>query len=583
MKHPIIITKNCRLAELVIDQCHELTYHGGARLTLSFIRQKYWLIGGIRATKKRVSRCVTCRRQNPSQHYQIMGDLPESRVNPSRPFFHTGVDYTGHFYIKINKGRGARTTKGYVAVFVCMATKAVHLELVSDMTISSFLAALKRMAARRGLPAHMYSDQGTTFMGANRVLQQEYEEIRTIFEDEFMKEVTDMGISWHPNAPSWPSAGGLWEAAVKSLKYHLKRVVGEQKLTSEEFSILLSQIEACLNQRPLCPLTEGINSLNCLTPAHFLTNGPTLALFDTETDLRTRWHMTQKIFADVWKRWRSEYLTQLTARSKWRQSQSNINENDIVIIQDANLPAGKWALGRVIELHPGSDGYVRVVSLKTKNGIIKRPIVKLSALPVHQEHKQPSDFQRSKEETTDKKCSSAQKNPKSHATSYKTEASTYKFSSLVMSLLMFIMTLIATTECSYNSTQLKPQQGLYFDKISNMYLIRDEWRLVVYYDMEPYWEGSQALNKYISYLKNICKLIKEQTQCESIMSQLQHGFTELQYYDDVLMNRKNSTRSRRGLIDGVGNLANKLFGILDSSFADKYEQDIELIRKTKII
>lgn len=293
--------------------------------------------------------------------------------------------------------------------------------------------------------------------------------------------------------------------------------------------------------------------------------------------------MTQKIFADVWKRWRSEYLTQLTARSKWRQSQSNINENDIVIIQDANLPAGKWALGRVIELHPGSDGYVRVVSLKTKNGIIKRPIVKLSALPVHQEHKQPSDFQRSKEETTDKKCSSAQKNPKSHATSYKIEASTYKFSSLVMSLLMFIMTLIATTECSYNSTQLKPQQGLYFDKISNMYLIRDEWRLVVYYDMEPYWEGSQALNKYISYLKNICKLIKEQTQCESIMSQLQHGFTELQYYDDVLMNRKNSTRSRRGLIDGVGNLANKLFGILDSSFADKYEQDIELIRKTKII
>lgn len=151
------------------------------------------------------------------------------------------------------------------------------------MTIASFLAALKRMAARRGLPNHMYSDQGTTFIGANRILQQEYEEIRTIFRDQFMSEIEDMGVIWHPNAPSWLSAGGLWESAVKSLKHHLKRVVGEQKLTYEEFSI------------PLCPLTEDTESLDCLTPAHFLTNGPTLALFETETDLRTRWCVTQKI------------------------------------------------------------------------------------------------------------------------------------------------------------------------------------------------------------------------------------------------------------------------------------------------
>lgn len=129
MKHPIIIPNNSRLSELIIDQCHELTYHGGARLTLSFMRQKYWLIGGLRATKKRVSRCVRCRRQNPSQHHQIMGDLPPSRVIPSRPFLHTGVDYTGHFYIKTNKGRGANTTKGYIAVFVCMVTKALNLSL----------------------------------------------------------------------------------------------------------------------------------------------------------------------------------------------------------------------------------------------------------------------------------------------------------------------------------------------------------------------------------------------------------------------------------------------------------------------
>ncbi|XP_059045533.1 uncharacterized protein LOC131841266 [Achroia grisella] len=186
-----------------------------------------------------------------------MGDLPPARTNRSRPFLHTGVDYTGHILIKANKGRGIKTTKGYVAVFVCMSTKAVHLELVSDLTTSAFLAALRRMAARRGVPRHSYSDQGTNFIGANRILQEEYNHLTEIFSKEFMSEVTNMGIEWHFNAPAWPSAGGLWERSVQTLKYHLKRVVGEQKLTFEEYSTVLSRLEACLNSRPLCPMTDA--------------------------------------------------------------------------------------------------------------------------------------------------------------------------------------------------------------------------------------------------------------------------------------------------------------------------------------
>ncbi|KAJ0174428.1 hypothetical protein K1T71_009536 [Dendrolimus kikuchii] len=179
------------------------------------------------------------------------------------------------------------------------------------------------------------------------------------------------------------SAGGLWEAAVKSFKYHLRRVLGDQKLTYEEFTTLLSQLEACLNSRPLTTLTEDPQDLDYLTPSHFLASGPVLTIVETERDERTRWQLTQKIFNDIWKRWRAEYLTQLSARSKWRTSQSNIELNDVVIIHDANLPPGKWSLGRVIELHPGTDDHVRVVSVKTKKGIIKRPIIKLSKLPTN--------------------------------------------------------------------------------------------------------------------------------------------------------------------------------------------------------
>ncbi|XP_045489248.1 uncharacterized protein LOC123690182 [Pieris rapae] len=145
MQHPIIISHAGRLTDLIIDQAHKLTFHSGPRLTLSLIRQKYWIVGSNRAVKRQLRLCVTCVKNNPRLQYQLMGDLPEARCNPVRPFKHTGVDFTGFIMIKSSKGRGMKCTKGYIAVFICMATKAVHLEVVSDLTTSAFLADLKRI------------------------------------------------------------------------------------------------------------------------------------------------------------------------------------------------------------------------------------------------------------------------------------------------------------------------------------------------------------------------------------------------------------------------------------------------------
>ncbi|XP_075990301.1 uncharacterized protein LOC142985948 [Anticarsia gemmatalis] len=300
-----------------------------------------------------------------------MGDLSGSRVCPSRPFQHTGVDFTGHILLKANKGRGVKSSKGYVAVFVCMATKTANL------TTPAFIAALCRMAGRRGAPRDIYCDNGRNFVGASRILQEEYQKILPTFNEELQQELADMEITFHFNAPSWPSAGGLWEAAVKSFKFHLKRVIGEQKLTYEEFSTLLIQIEACLNSRPLCALTDDPEDL---TPSHFLTSGPLLTIIPTERDLRTRWCLTQKNIQDIWKRWSSEYLSQLTSRSKWKNSKENIKLDDVVPVHEENLPPGKWIMGRVTELHLDKDDFVRVVTLKTKSGYLKRPIIKLSKL-----------------------------------------------------------------------------------------------------------------------------------------------------------------------------------------------------------
>ncbi|XP_063826513.1 uncharacterized protein LOC135075998 [Ostrinia nubilalis] len=297
-KHPMLMPHDSHLTRLIISEAHKATLHGGASLTLAHCRNMYWIVSGTRAVKKQIRQCTKCQRFNTQGQHQLMADLPKPRVTPSKPFTHTGVDFTGFVDVKANKGRGVKTLKGYIAVFVCFSTKAVHLELVADLSSASFLAAFKRMCARRGVPKHMYSDNGTNFVGAAKVLTNEFKEALKVINTECLSDINDMGVTWHFNAPAWPSAGGLWEAAVKSVKFHLKRVIGEQKLTFDEFYTLLTQIEACLNSRPLFALSENIED-DIMTPGHFLIGGPLLAapLSDPEEPMttHTRWQLIEKM------------------------------------------------------------------------------------------------------------------------------------------------------------------------------------------------------------------------------------------------------------------------------------------------
>ncbi|KAH0947926.1 hypothetical protein HN011_000618 [Eciton burchellii] len=166
-----------------------------------------------------------------------MGNLPEARVNLSLPFSHTEVDYAGPFGIIPFVGRGQRTRKHYVALFVCLATKAIHLEVVEDYTTAGFLAAFRRFVSRRGLPAHMYSDNGTNFHGADRELRTSLQAIRS--DATLQANLANDGVQWHFIPPAAPHFGGLWEAGVKSFKFHLRRVIGSRTLSKAEFAMIL--------------------------------------------------------------------------------------------------------------------------------------------------------------------------------------------------------------------------------------------------------------------------------------------------------------------------------------------------------
>lgn len=227
-KHPMILSSTSHLTRLIIWNAHQNTLHGGNQITLAYTRRKFWIINGKKTVRNIINKCIKCIRFKAQTSEQQMGELPLSRVTLSHPFLHTGVDYAGPLQIRATKGRGHKSYKGYIAIFVCLSTKAIHIEVVSDMTSDSFLAAFRRFTARRGPVAHMYSDNGTTFVGASKDLAEINSLIRN---QDLQNSMVTMGTQWHFIPPNSPNFGGLWEAGVKSLKHHLKRIIGNSTLT----------------------------------------------------------------------------------------------------------------------------------------------------------------------------------------------------------------------------------------------------------------------------------------------------------------------------------------------------------------
>lgn len=582
-KYPIILPQKHRLSELIIEEAHQATLHGGVRVTLNYLRQKYWIPGGLNIIKGQLRRCVKCARYNTTKQTQLMGNLPKARVTPSRPFYNCGVDFAGPVDIKINKGRGVKTSKGYIAVFICLATKAVHLEVVSDLTSNAFLAALKRMVSRRGIPKHIYSDCGTNFVGANRELIRQFKLEQTFNSDSFNINLSKTGIEWHFNAPAWPSAGGIWEAAVKSMKYHLKRVIGEQKLTYEEFSTLLTQVEACLNSRPLIALTEDTDDLECvLTPGHFLVGEHLTALpeesYEKEVTLKTRWQLVQKMVQHFWKRWSSEYLHNLQTRSKWHKEQPNMKENDIVLIKEDYLAPSRWAMARVTQVHPGNDNLVRVVSLKTKHGTLKRPITKLIKLPVDEETIQQQETKNRREEKSNKRHNIQFCTPR---TSGKRSCRSKTVNFLLCLALTIFMLIPGSQQQNISPMNVSPfesERQVYYDELGQMHMVHDSWKILTFYNMTSYWQGINNIPTYVSHVDRVCKGFDYQGLCDSIVTELSQEVQELKHNNMMLQKHYLQIRKKRGLVNGVGQLAHYLFGVLDENFAEQYYKDISNLK-----
>lgn len=220
----------------------------------------------------------------------------------------------------------------------------------------------------------------------NDILQTEY-----IVTNETLDHLHNKGTELYFMAPAAPHQGGIYEAAVISMKLHLRRAIGQKNLPYEQFNTLLIQIEAILISRPLYPLSDDPKDMQALTPGHFLIGEPLIVplpfVIDpkpTTTGIRL-WKERQRMVQHFWDRWRNEYLVTLQERKKWRKEKENIKIGQLVVLKSENFPPSSWAMGRICELLPSKDGLVRTVIVETATNRLKRPVQKICVLPIEPE------------------------------------------------------------------------------------------------------------------------------------------------------------------------------------------------------
>ncbi|CAH2207694.1 jg24468 [Pararge aegeria aegeria] len=379
--HPILLSSKHRFTILLLRHEHTRLLHVPSQALLYEVRQKWWPIGGRNLARQVTHECVLCKRLKGNTLHPLMGNLPKERITPSYPFLYCGVDYAGPIRTLNRKGRGARTVKSYICLFICFVTRAVHLELVSDLASESYILALKRFISRRAKPTEIFSDNGKNFIGA----MNEFGKFLKNCSIDISEYAISQDIKFRFIPAYSPHFGGLWEAGVKSTKYHLTRVIGNAHLTFEELTTVLTQVESILNFRPLSLISSDPRDFLPLTPAYFLVGRSLTApvyedmRHNTGTSL-SRYKRLEQIRHHFWERWSKEYISELQTRCKWMSGVDTLQPGMMVIIKDDNLPPLRWQLGRITNAVPGKDGISRVADIRTATGVVRRSFAKICPL-----------------------------------------------------------------------------------------------------------------------------------------------------------------------------------------------------------
>lgn len=369
-RYPILLPAKHHIVECLIFEYHQKNCHAGVQTLISLLREEYWIISARRTIRSVIRKCVKCRRFSAKAPVTPPIHLPEDRVRDASAFEIVGVDLCGPLFLRDK-------SKAWVVLFTCAIYRAVHLELVTSVSVDSFVQALRRFVSRRGRPSIIYCDNATNFTGTAAALKNV---------DWARLQETDLKpIQWNfipPTAAWW---GGWWERLIRSTKNLLVRVLGRASVTYEELLTILCEVEAVLNSRPLTYMSNDPRDLVALTPSNFLqdvqeTGTPDLDCADSKRLLK-RQKYCQELRENFKMRFRKEYLGQLVQKAG-RSSGTTFKVGDVVLVAMDNQKRLNWPLAVIQELYKGRDGQVRVGKVKTHSGELIRPVQKLYPLEI---------------------------------------------------------------------------------------------------------------------------------------------------------------------------------------------------------
>ena len=398
MKHPVVLPSGHYLTELIVWRAHERVYHNGVKETLTEICSRYWIVRGRAFVKKIISRCVVCRRAE-GRSYDVPGPppLPVFRVAEEPAFTFTGVDFAGPLYVKSSKcDLGGKV---WVCVYTCCVTRAIHLDILSNMSLEFFIRSFKRFVARQELPRRVVSDNAKMFKAAARLFKE------IMRHEEASRYLEENKIQWTFNVEKAPWWGGVFERLIRSVKRCLK-VIGRAKFTREELLTVVTEIEMIINSRPLSYISQS-DLDEPITPSHLLMGRRVLSLpdrlcysEDQDEDftvspqiLSRRMRYLSRTMDQFWSRWRLEYLLELREAHRYGESQLSagrkVNVGDIVVVHGDEKRRGFWNMGRIEDVIIGTDGeirgaVVRVYTRQKRSKLIHRPLQKLFPLEINE-------------------------------------------------------------------------------------------------------------------------------------------------------------------------------------------------------
>ena len=353
---PMVLPKNEHLSRLYVMDAHSMVFHNGVNDTMAYIRKKFWIPALRQLTRQIVYKCRVCKKlEGKPFKSRPIPPLPDFRVRPSQPFSECCIDFAGPVYIRKTENKRSPSVKAYIALITCASSRALHLEVTTDLSADALVLCLRRFISKRSCPSYILSDNFKSFKS---------EKVK-----EFLR---DRGISWDFNVPKAPWTRGIVERLVRSTKRCLKKKLGRARLSYEELDTICSEIATTINNRPLTYI-DNDSIQDAVSPNH-LSFGKRVELVNsklpekipdlTEENLSRRILYRCSLVHHFLRRWKEEYL--LALREKYLESNKSgvsIEIGDVVIVKDDG-PRIMWRLAKVVALKSSRDGEIRSATLR---------------------------------------------------------------------------------------------------------------------------------------------------------------------------------------------------------------------------